>query len=152
MKSFRFKYSSTVWVLLFLVLILSVAGVLWNVFNLIEYSWAGTFKIAVYTLLVIMTGALTILVLSLMVYGKYVIKNNCLYTCFGVFKNKTPIKEIIQITHFKKSDKLVMYFNDNKYTVVVIAKENYEQFVLAVREVNPSVIYNAKIDGEDTPY
>ncbi len=152
MKSFRFKYSSTVWVLLFLVLILAVAGVFWNVFNLIEYSWAGTFKIIVYTLLIIMTGALTVLVLSLMVYGKYVIKNDSLYTCFGIFKNKTPVNEIIQITHFKKSDKLVMYFKDGKYTVIVISPENYEQFVLAVREANPSVVYSAKIDGEDTPY
>lgn len=151
MKSFRFKYTPTVLTLLVLVLLISVVGVCWNVFNLIEYSWAGTIKIVTYTLLVITTGALCVLVASLIIYGKYVIKNGFLYTCFGIFSNKTDIKEIVQITHFKKSDKLVVYFIDKKYTVIIISPDRYEDFVLAVRKVNPSVIYDAKIDGEDTP-
>ena len=151
MKSFKFRYSITVWVLLNTVLILSAVGIVWNIFNLIEYSWAGAIKIIPYALLIIMTTALFILVLSVMLYGRYVIKGGYIYTYFGLIKNKSKISDVLALTHFKKSDKLVMYFKDEKYTVIVINPEEYEKFILSIREINRSVIYDAKTDGEDTP-
>ncbi|MBQ3219956.1 MAG: hypothetical protein IJB32_05130 [Clostridia bacterium] len=151
MKKFRFKYSNTVWILLAVVLALSIAGLIWNVFNLTEYLWAGAFKITVYALIIALTAFLVVFVISIMVYGQYEIKNACLYTYFGFVKSKEEISNIIQITHFKKSDKLVVYFSDEKYTVIVISNTEYERFILALREVNPKIIYNTQIDGEDTP-
>ena len=53
--------------------------------------------------------------------------------------------------HFKKSDKLVIYFKDDSFTVIVISPEDYSDFVVALREVNPQIYYGVKIDGEDTP-
>lgn len=151
MKKFRFRYSATVWTLLVLVLILSVTGLFWNILNLIEYSFLGALKTVTYSLMVLMTAVLSVLVLSIMIYGRYVIKNGDLLTFFGFFKSKTKISEIVQVTHFKKSDKLVLYFIDQKYTVVVISKEDYERFILALREVNRAIVYTSETDGEDTP-
>lgn len=151
MKTFRFKYSLTVWILLSLVLIFTITGLIWNVFNLIEYSWAGTFRIVTYALIILIIGFLAVLVLSVMLYGRYVIKDGYIYTYFGFIKSKTDIKDVVQITHFKKSDKLVIYFKDKKFTVIVIAPELYEKFILAIREENHAVVYDARIDGEDTP-
>lgn len=156
MKSFKFKYANSVWALLVLVLALSIAGLCWNVFNLIEYCMigftrVGAFKIVVYGLLVLMLVILTAIVVSVMVYGRYVIKGEFIFTCFGFIKSKVAISEITTITHFKKSDKLVMYFKDEKYSVIVIAPDRYDDFVLAVREVNSAIRFDARIDGEDTP-
>jgi hypothetical protein len=151
MKSFKFKYSIAVWVLLALVLILSTVGIIWNVYNFIFFIKESTVKAVAYLLIVLLTLFLFVFVLSVILYGRYVIKGDYLTQYFGLLKTKTPVKDIAEITHFKKSDKLVIYFVDRKYTVIVIQKELYEQFILALREANPAIVYDVKIDGEDTP-
>jgi hypothetical protein len=151
MKKFRFKYSLTVWLLLALVVALSLGGLAWNVFNIIQYVWAGAFKITIYALIVAITAFLAIFASSVMIFGFYVVKNGQLYTQFGFISSKVKISDIVQITHFKKSDKLVAYFTDQKYTVIVIAPQDYDEFIKTLREINPQITYNAEIDGEDTP-
>lgn len=149
--SFKFKYSPVVWVLLSLVLALSLAGLTWNVYALIQNSWAGGVKVFSHVAMVIITAFLIIFVLSVMIYGRYLINDKFLVQYFGLIKIKTPISSLVQITHFKKSDKLVVYFDDQKYTVIVIDKSLYDEFVMRVREVNSNVIFDVQIDGEDTP-
>ena len=151
MKSFRFKYSTAVWVLLAIVLILSAVGIVWNVFNFMTFLEESTLKSISYALIVLLTAFLLIFVLSVIFYGRYVIKDGELIQYFGFLKTKTPLKEIVEITHFKKSDKLVVYFSDRKYTIIVIDKQYYEPFILVVRTENPSIVYDVKIEGEDTP-
>lgn len=151
MKSFRFRYSNTVWILLSLVLVLSLTGLIWNIFNLIEFLPTGSYKVGTYSIIVALTALLTVLVVSVMVYGRYVIKDGKLYSYFGFIRSKMEINDIICLTHFKKSDKLVAYFKDGTYTVIVISPDFYEEFISSVRKVNPSILYDAKIDGEDTP-
>jgi DNA mismatch repair ATPase MutS len=80
-----------------------------------------------------------------------VIKDGYLYTYFGFVKNKTPVSEIVEVTKFKKSNKLVVYFSTEEYTVIVIAPEFYDEFVMAIRNANKSIVYDARIEGEDTP-
>lgn len=149
-KSFKFRYAPSVIVLLLIVLILSLVGCGWNILNLIEYSFLGTFKIVTYTLIILVTAFLAVTVVCITVYGRYVIKGNLLYTCFGYIKSKTDINDIIGVTHFKKSNKLVAYFKDEKYTVIVITPEEYQTFISTIREINPKIVYDARIDGEDT--
>ncbi len=151
MKSFRFKYSTTVWVLLVLVLALSIAGCAWNVFNLVNYLWAGAFKITIYALIIAVTLFLTLFVIAVMLFGRYEIKNGTLTTRFGIVASTVKISSVVALTHFKKSDKLVAYFDDNKYVVIVIDRTEYEDFILALREINHAIVYSTQIDGEDTP-
>ena len=150
-SSFKFRYAPTFWALLFVVLILSIVGCGWNILNLIEYSFLGAFKTVTYALIVLATGFLAFTVVCIMAYGRYVVKDGALYTCFGFIKNKTLIDDIIAVTHFKKSDKLVVYFKDEKYTVIVISPSEYSEFISAIRELNSAIVYDARIDGEDTP-
>lgn len=151
MKSFKFRYSVAVWVLLTLVLLLSIVSLTWNVYNVIHFKGGEQYKLISYYVIALITAVLIILVISIMTYGRYVIKNHTLYTCFGLIKNKTDIKEIICLTHFKKSNKLVAYFKSQEYTVIVISPEEYDKFIFALREVNPAIVFDTQIDGEDTP-
>ena len=151
MKSFKFRYSIAVWVLLALVLLLSIISFAWNVFNVIHFKGTEQVKIISFYVIAIITAGLSVFVVSVMAYGRYVIKNGKLYTCFGLVKFKTDVKDIAGITHFKKSNKLIAYFSSQEYSVIVIAPEDYDRFVFSVREINPSIIYDAQIDGEDTP-
>jgi hypothetical protein len=86
-----------------------------------------------------------------MIYGNYAIKGKNIVCNLGFLKTTFNIEEVTQITHFKKSDKLVLYFINGNYTVIVISPEEYERFILAVREVNSKILYSTAIDGEDTP-
>lgn len=151
MNKFKFKYSVTVYVLLILTLALSVVGLVWNIFNAVHFAQSETFKFVSSCIISVVTAALIVFVSSVLFYGKYVIKNGYLYTCFGFLKSKTPVLDVIEITHFKKSNKLVVYFKTNEYTVIVIAPEQYDDFILAMRKVNKNIFYDARIDGEDTP-
>ena len=150
MKKFRFKYAPSVWILLSLVLLLSVAGLIWNIFNLTSYlSLSHTFKIVSSAIISIICLFLTAFVLSVLFYGNYIIKGDYLYTCFGFFKAKYKIKDIVCISLFKKSNKLVVYFLEQSYTVIVIDENLYDDFVLSLRKINQQIIYDTKIDGED---
>ena len=151
MKTFKFKYTLTVWILLALVLCLSLAGLSWNVWGAIEYFGLNTVK----TVSSILTSALCLILAvvcgGVILFGRYVVKKDALVCCFGVIKSKYDINEMTAVILFKKSNRLVAYFGEKKYAVILISPDSYEDFVLAVREQNKAIVYDVKIDGEDTP-
>ena len=151
MKKFRFYYSTTVWVLLSLVILLLTGGLGYNIYNFLSYIEHGVYKAVIYFLIVIVNGFLLAFAVSVAVYGKYVIKDKKLYSYFGFIRSTVSTDDIVQITHFKKSDKLVIYYKDAKYSVIIISPDKYEGFILALREENRNIIYDSHIDGEERP-
>lgn len=154
MKIFKFAFSSIAKILMFIALILTTLGGVWNIFNIIAYtSYAivNWVKIGGYILLIVFDLCLLILVVCIMSNSKYTIDNEKLVLKYGFITSKILIKEIIAITHFKISNKLVVYLQTGKFTVINIDKNLYEDFVVSVREHNRAIIYNSKTDGEDTP-
>ena len=115
MKSFKLKYSPVIWILLALVILLSVCGLAWNLFTIIEFAGLRTYKVISAGILCALCLALTVLSLSVVFYGKYSIKGNHLYSCFGIIKSKIDINVITHVIHFKKSDKLVVYFENKGF-------------------------------------
>ncbi len=152
-KSFRFKFNKLTWVLLALVLVICLAGVGYNVYSLINALKRVYYvqKIIITSIILALNVFLVAFVVSVIVFSKYVIKDGCVYNYLGFVRGKSRIDEIIQITHFKKSDKLVVYFNDQRYTVVVISPTEYDEFISIIREINPKVYYTSQIDGEEQP-
>ena len=151
MKSFKFRYSIAVWILLGLLIALSVAGLIWNIYNVIAFWGNDWLKVATFTAICALALVLIVFGVSVSVYGRYVVKGGTLISYFGLLKTKYDIEDIVEITHFKKSNKLVTYFNDQTFTVIVIDQNEYTDFVMAIREVNPKITYDTQIDGEDTP-
>lgn len=151
MKKFRFKYSPLVLTLLILVVAFSIAGLILNIFNVIEYAKFGSDKLFTYSITLFLDFLLTVFALSVLFYGYYVIKGDKFYAFFGFIRSSFQIKDIISFAHFKKSDKLVAYFKNGKYTVIVIDKNEYDAFITEIRKINPEILFESKIDGEDTP-
>ena len=151
MKSFRFKYTVTVWILLVLVAIISAVGLGWNIFSATEYAGVNTLKTITSIIMAVLCAFLTVLVLGAIFYGKYKIKGQKLITCIGFLTTKTDLETVVQIVHFTKSNKLVAYDKNDKFFVIVIAPQEYDDFVLSVRNQNPKIAFGKKIDGEDTP-
>ena len=151
MKKFRFKYSPLVWVLLAVVLALAIAGLVWNVLILIDCLPLGATKLTINVVLVVINALFLAFVVSVMVYGKYVVKEDKIVCYLGIVRSTYKIKDVVEITHFKKSDKLVVYFDNSNYTVIVIKPTLYDKFILAVRDKNKRIVYDTKIDGEELP-
>ena len=151
MKTFKLKYSLTIWILLSVVLCLSIGGLAWNVWSAIEYLGPDTTK----TISSFLTSALCLLLAvvcaSVMLFGRYVVGKGAFVCCFGLIKSKCDVKDITAIILFKKCNRLVMYFGEKKFSVILIDEQYYQDFILAVREQNKDVVYDVKIEGEDTP-
>ncbi len=148
MKSFRFKYSPIVWVLLGLVIAIFLTGLGFNIFNIAVTKEQG-FKLVSYWIMAGVTGLVLLLAISVAIFGKYVIKKGYVYSYFGIVSSKIAIEDIVEIVHFKKSNSLVAYFSDNNFSVIVIAPELFDEFVLSVRKEKPSIKFDIKIEDEN---
>lgn len=151
MKKFKLKISNTLLVLLLAVALLSLGGAIWNIYNIFAVQNATVGNIISYLIITLLTLVIFCLAISILLFGKYTVTEKFLTIHFGFITTKSKISDIVAITHFKKSDKLVVYFADAKYSVVIIDKNLYDEFVFAVRDFNNKVLFNSQIDGEDTP-
>ena len=141
MKKFFFKYSALAWVMLILVAVIFAVSTAINVYDAVSFAGENTVK----TVIAIIVAAISLFVFAAVVaaavYGRYVVKDNYLYCRFGFFYTKTEIAEIFQITEFKAVNKLVMYFQNEKYSVAVISEKYYREFYEALKSVNPNILY-----------
>ena len=148
MKKFKFCYPTIVWVLIAIVCIFSLVGLGWNIYNLISFLDSGIVKIISYVVIILLNALLCVVAISLAVYGRYVVKGDYFYACFGIIRSTYSINEVVEIAYFKKSNKLVVYFESAEYTVIVIDQKDYDDFVKVLRDINPKIIYGHKIEGQ----
>ncbi len=149
MKKFKFNYSTPVWVLLFVVIGLSIVGTAWNIYNVISFSNVETFKAVLYSLSVLIVLFLLVLSVSVCFYGCYTFTEKHLISHFGIISSKIPLLSIVGITHFKKSNKLVIYLKDNKYSVIIISPKDYDEFIGTLLKHNVQISYSSQEnDGE----
>lgn len=147
MKSFIYKHSVAVFIMLSVIFILSGVGVYFNVISAIDAD--VTAKKVSYVVLATICVLLDALVLSIAFFSRYSIKGDTLNVRMGIVKVKHSVKEILALVHVKKSDKLVAQFSDGSFAVIVISSKYYDEFFKAVKEVNPAIIYSVDYgDGE----
>lgn len=147
-NNFKFRYTTSVKILLFVVLIAASVGLGWNAYNVYSYfSRQETLNGAVFCLVFSLNLLLLTVDVGMLTGSKYVVKEDTIRCCFGIIISKYSVNDAIQFVLFKKSDKLVLYFKDATYTVIVISPDEYDSFISAVRELNPSIIYDC--DAEE---
>lgn len=140
-KKFPFGYSALAITLIVAAVLVFLAGVAVNVYDAVKFYGTNTSK-CVFAIIVATLSLLpTILALSALIYGRYVVRGKFLYCRFGLIFSKTDISEIFQLTEFKAQNKLVMYFKNEKYSVAVINEKYYQEFYKALKEVNPEITY-----------
>lgn len=141
MKKFRFDYSPLIKALIFLVIVISAAGLVFNIITTINYA-SDKFLLAIlYGVLCLLTAVLFFESLAIAFYGLYKIKDGYIYSYFGFIYSKTDVKDIIAVHIFKKTEKLVVYFKDEKYSVIIISPEKYDEFIAELLKANPDIRY-----------
>lgn len=149
MKSFNFKFRPLLRVLTAVAFLLSLAGFIWNVYNLVQAIKFLPRSIFSYALISVITLVLTVFVFSVLIYCKYRIIGENLYCNFGFYKTKISVSEVTSITHFKKSDKLVLYLKDQKFTVIVIEPQKYVEFASELIKINDKIGYDTEENFEE---
>ena len=149
MKKFKFRFPPFVWVLLLAGFIVCVLALCINVYNLTQYIHYDLFKFLPFIIYSAIALFLIFVVFSILFFSEYSFKNGYLYVHFGIFYSKTKLDKVVGVTHFKKSDKLVVFFNDQTFSVIVIAKEQYDAFVENLKELNKQIFFTHQLDDEN---
>ncbi len=145
MKKFTFKYTKVLWLLTILLLIISLVGVGFNIYNLVKFWNNGITNNISQILLILVNLTLLVFCLSLMIARNYTITNDFLFTRFGILKFKVKLLDITEVIFYEKQKKLVVYFADAKYTVIIIDEKEYDSFADALKEKNPLIYISKQI-------
>ena len=141
MKKFRFSYSPIVKILIATVIVIAAAGLTLNIVTVVKYAKSDTLLTVVYGVLSVLTALLLIEAIAIAFYGLYSIKGGFLYSFFGLIYSKTDVNDIIAVQVFNQTRKLVVYFKDEKFSVIIVAPEKYDDFIAALIKANPEIKY-----------
>jgi uncharacterized protein YpmB len=130
-------------------LLLSVFGFVMNIIRIVNFKNPAVFDYISVVLMLLVTVLLAVIIITVMLSSNYQLTKDKLVSKFGIVKSEILIKNITQIVHFKKTDKLVVYFDKEKYSVIVVKKDWYDDFITAILKYNPKIMYNSKSDTEE---
>ena len=154
MEKFRinFKYATLIYILIGVGVLVGALSLYLNVKNLIDAYNGELLKIDSFNF--VSKILFTLLSLLLITYGislilacNYKVNEKVIVFRIGLLRSKYEISKIIRITHFKKTDSLVVYFNDQTYTVIIISPNDFERFIKTVREIKNDVIFENEIEN-----
>ena len=149
-KKFEYKLTKVLWALFIIGLIAAGVCVYLNLTrfitllsadNVSSYSYIGSLISALIGL------SAFVFIIPAMLSSAYVITDKHLITKWGLVKNKYEVKDITRITHFRLTNKLVVFFEDESYTTINVAPEKYEEFIDTLKSVNNKIFY--QLNTED---
>lgn len=149
MKKFQYKFSGLVIILLCVITLLTLAGVLWNIFNIIELHDKGVFYVVIYSLLVVIEFGVFLTVFAVLISSGYSIVNQSLICRFGFIKFRRNVSDIERISVFQETKNLVVYFKNNLYTVIIISEQNFNEFIKELRDKNNQIVYTVESNQEN---
>ena len=134
MKSYKFRFSKLVLVLIGLAIAAALAAV----------------ALVIQHVAVLIVAALAIVIfVSLLIRSVYKITDTQIILWFGIVKQTFKIADIESVHLFTKTNKLVIYFKDDKYTVIVVKPEWYNEFTKEILARNDKIRYDVSTTDKD---
>lgn len=149
MQKFRIKVSFFVNALLFLCAIVAGYIAATTFITLLKTQNDGIVRILISVALLCLAAFLLALFLSSLIYQYYSIKDGKLKLRLGFIAITYSIEDISEVIYFKDKQKLVMYYGEDKFTIILLSEEKHENFIKALRKINPEIIYDNKINEND---
>ena len=153
-KHFPYKFTPLMILLAIGVILLCLAGIGISIFRIVTF---GLHEFADYLkspLIIVISLFCIIVVISLLIKSQYVINSQFFIVQFGFIKNKYPIKDISSLVLDSDTAKLSVYLGE-PYLVLSLDPNQNDNFVKAVREVNPKAEFTftlASSDGQKKGY
>ena len=146
MKKFKYKFTNATLVFIYLGLALSVAGIALNTYNIfVERVWLyanNSLSIIRYALVYLVSIALAVILISLLISSYYSVDDKHFKTSFGIIKSSYDVKTIKLINLDRATGKLSVYFEEDKYIVIVVKKEWNDEFIDALLKANPQIEFS----------
>lgn len=152
MKKFNYKFTKLLFILLILGLLIAVLCLGLNIKRIIEIVKANDLVIQNIASagLAALVGLIGIIVIVPVFFSsRYEITNTDLITRRGIIVTKIKLNTITRITFFRVTKKLVLYYNQADYVVIVIDEKDYNDFVDAIKEHNKKVFYAIETERSD---
>lgn len=140
-KYFRFKLTPTIVGMSAAALVVCIAAVIVSVYNICTdglHSFNDWLK---YPFLILVSVALTVLVVALLVKSQYIVDGKSFTTQFGLIKSKCLLKDITAVVLDRDTNKLTVYTGET-FSVVSVQPSWNENFVRALLKGNPEIDYS----------
>ena len=143
---FKYKFTTLALVLICFGIALALVGIGLNTYNIFaERVWLyenNTLQVIRYVLVYFVSIALAIILISLLVSSYYSVDEKHFKTSFGIIKSSYNIKTIKLIHLDRTTNKLSVYFDDNKFIVIVVKKEWHDEFIDTLLKANPEIEFS----------
>lgn len=149
MRTFRFRFSKTIILLQIAAMILAAAAIVYTAYRMATVGFGSASLIIQYVVLLLF-GVLALVIFSAMlIRSVYVVGKKEIVLWFGLIKTVYKIKDIESIRLFSKTNKLVLYFKNEKYTVISVKPEWFNDFIREVLSHNLNIRYDVSITDKD---
>ena len=149
MRTFRFRFSKLIILLQIAAMVLAAAAIAYTVYRIITLGFGDASLIIQYVLLLLFGVGAIVIFSAMLIRSVYIVGKNEIILRFGLIKSVYKIKEIESIRLFSKTNKLVLYFKNEKYTVISVKPEWYNDFIREVLSHNLNIRYDVSITDKD---
>lgn len=149
MRSFRFRFTKLIYVLQVAAMILAAGAIAYTVYRMLTRGFGDPSLIIQYVLLLLFGVGALVIFSAMLIRSVYTVGEKEIVLRFGLIKSVYKIKEIESIRLFSKTNKLVLYFKNEKYTVISVKPEWYSDFIREVLSHNLNIRYDVSISDKD---
>ena len=151
MKTYKFKFSKPILILSILaILVAAGGGIGWTVYRMIHIGFQTVLLGIQYVVLLLVSALVIVIFVSLLIRSFYTVTDKEIVLWFGIIKSSYKIADIESVHLFTKTNKLVIYFKNDKYTVIVVKPEWYNEFTKELLSKKENIRYDVSTsDGTD---
>ena len=138
---FPFRFTKLMILLAIAVILLCSAGIGVSIWRITQNSVKQAGDLLKSPLLIAICVFCIALMISVLIRSRYVLTENEFIAQFGFVKSKYTVKSFTSVTLDTDTRKLAVYMRENFFIVVIDPAQNND-FVQALRKVNPNIEFN----------
>ena len=150
MKTYKFRLSKLVLALLIAALVASFGGIGFTAYRIYRLGFSTVLLGIQHVVILIACVLLIVILVSILIRSCYKITDKEVLLWFGIIKSAYKIADIESVHLFTKTNKLVLYFKNERYTVIVVKPEWYNDFIKELLSKNSKIRYDVSTtDGTE---
>lgn len=149
MKDFKFKLSKVATVLSVVAILLALGGGGWTIYRIVKIGFPDFTTGLQHVVMILVCVLLLIVFFGLLIRSFYRINDNDIVLRFGIIKSTYKIEEITCIHLFTKTNKLVVYFKNDTFAVIVVKPEWHNEFIKSLLAKNEKIRYDVSYSEKD---
>lgn len=138
---FKYKFTTTMIVLLIVALALCVAGLIVSIFRIRNEGIHGFTDALQSPLLIAICVFAIVFIISVLIKSQYVVTDKHYVSQFGFVKSRFLIKDVTKIELDSDTKKLTVFVGE-QFMILSLPPEQNDAFVQAMREVNKDIDFS----------